>query len=107
MGKLNSHADKSEYSTESTNLIELNKDRIAAAGFDVTAKIDDIKAKIAATDAAATARNDAHQVAKEKTAAYNASLADTYTATSALVNILEGVLGANDPLVKTLIDMRN
>ncbi len=107
MGKIQSQADKIEFVTEATNLVALNTEKLTAAKFDPTEKVGELKAHIAAVDDAATVRNNARQVSKEATTAYNKTLKEAYKETSALVNMVEGALGSDDPLVQSLKDLRN
>ncbi len=106
MAKMN-EAKKRDFVTQIITLIEEEKYRLVDNGYDPTNKVDALKIKKKESDASEIAQQEAAARAKDATRLSNEKLDEAYREASNFVDLLSGLLGKEDELIKKVRKFRN
>ena len=106
MSKMN-ESDKRDFVSQIISLIEERKDVLTEKGFDPTVKEDELKVKNLAADNAEIAQQEAAAKAKEATTFANLKLDEAYKEASNIADLISGLLGKENELVKKMRKFRN
>jgi hypothetical protein len=105
MSKL-TEAKKRDFVTQIITLVEENQEVLTDKGFDPTARVDELKTKKTTADTAEIEQQEAAARAKEATAEANRTLDDAYSDASDFADLISGLLGKDDELVKKMRKFR-
>lgn len=100
-------AKKRDFVSQMISLVEEETAVLTEKGFDLTTKIEDLKTKKTGADKAETAQQDAAAKAKEATSHSNLKLDEAYKEASNVADLLSGLLGKENELVKKMRKFRN
>jgi hypothetical protein len=106
MGKMN-EAGKRDFITQMVTLIEESQERLKEKGFDPTAKVDALKVKKHEADTSEIAQQEAAAKAQAATKLSNEKLDAAYREASNFADLLSGLLGKEDELIKKVRKFRN
>ena len=106
MAKMN-EAGKRDFVSQMVTLIEESKERLKEKGFDPTARVDTLKLKKQEADTSEIAQQEAAAKAKEATKISNDKLDEAYREASNFADLLSGLLGKEDELIKKVRKFRN
>jgi len=106
MAKLN-ESKKRDFVSQIISLVEEQKDVITEKGYDPTARVEDMKVKKTESDQAEIAQQDAAARAKEATTLSNQKLDVAYKEASNFADLLSGLLGKDNELIKKMRKFRN
>jgi hypothetical protein len=106
MSKMN-EAKKRDFVTQIISLVKKEQNVLTAKGFDPAARLDALKIKKDAADAAETEQQEAAAKAKEATAQANLTLDEAYKEASDFADLISGLLGKDDELVKKMRKFRS
>ncbi len=98
---------KRDFVSQIVSLVEEESAVLTEKGFDPTAKIEGLKVKKADSDKAETAQQEAAAKAKEATQKSNLTLDEAYKEASNLADLLSGLLGKENELVKKMRKFRS
>jgi len=99
-------AKKRDFVAQIITLVEKEQDVLIGKGFDPAARVDGLKIKKTAADTAEIAQQEAAAKAKEATAQANLTLDDAYKDASDFADLISGLLGKDDELVKKMRKFR-
>ncbi|WPD20928.1 MAG: hypothetical protein SD837_12040 [Candidatus Electrothrix scaldis] len=99
-------AKKRDFVTQIITLVEENQEVLSDKGFDPAARVDGLKIKKNTADTAEIAQQEAAAKAKEATAQANLTLDDAYKDASDFADLISGLLGKDDELVKKMRKFR-
>lgn len=99
-------AQRRDFVTQMIVLVEQEKDRLLAKGYDSTARIEVLKTMKATCDSSEMAQQEAQAKAKEATKISNKDLTDAYQEASAFADTLSGILGKDDEMVMQMRKLR-
>jgi len=105
MARLN-EAEKRDFISQMILLVEQEKNRLMDNGYDATAKMNALKVKKKESDSSEIAQQEAAARAKEATKRSNDKLNDAYREASNFADILSGLLGRDDELIKRMRKFR-
>jgi hypothetical protein len=105
MGNLN-EKEKRDFVVFVIQTINDEAVNLTAAGFDPTTRSADLKSKSEAATAAEVAQQKAQAEAMKATKASNEALDAAYEDASAVVSLIEGLLGKDNELVRKLRQFR-
>ncbi|WP_394796026.1 hypothetical protein [Armatimonas sp.] len=105
MAKL-TDTDRRAFSHQMVEVLQQNAAHLLAAGLDVTARQTELAAKAHEADVKEAAQLTAQQAAHRATEESSAATDVAYELASTTVNLVEGALGKNDPLVVSLRQLR-
>jgi hypothetical protein len=97
---------KRDFVNQLVIIMEQNTQLLTDKGFDPTAKIDQLKQEISVAEDAEARQADAAAAAKDATKLAQDTLDVAYTDGSATVDLIAGLLGKNDNLVKEIKKLR-
>ncbi len=106
MAKLN-EAKRRDFITQIITLVEEEKDRLVANGYDPTNKVDVLKVKKQESDSSEIAQQEAAARAKEATRLSNEKLDEAYREASNFADLISGLLGKEDELIKRVRKFRS
>ncbi len=106
MAKLN-EAKRRDFITQIITLVEEEKDRLVANGYDPTNKVDVLKVKKQESDSSEIAQQEAAARAKEATRLSNEKLDEAYREASNFADLISGLLGKEDELIKRVRKLRS
>ncbi len=106
MAKLN-EAKRRDFITQIITLVEEEKDRLVANGYDPTNKVDVLKVKKQESDSSEIAQQEAAARAKEATRLSNEKLDEAYREASNFADLLSGLLGKENELIKRVRKFRS
>lgn len=106
MSKQN-ESEKRDFVSQIISLVEEEKTRLTEEGYDPTSKTEGLKRKKAEADSAETAQQAAAAKAKEATTHSVTKLDEAYKEASNFVDLISGVLGKENELVKKMRKFRN
>lgn len=101
-----SEARKRDFISQLILTMENRAAEFTAAGYDPTAKLEELKQKSANAEEAEVAQQKAKAAAKDSTVVAKASLKEAYTSASDAVELMAGLLGKNHNLIKEIRKMR-
>jgi len=99
-------AKKRDFISQMISLVEAEQDVLTDKGFNPTERLDALKVKKQASDSAETAQQEAAARAKEATSQANLTLEDAYKDASDFADLISGLLGKNNELVKKMRKFR-
>ena len=99
-------AKKRDFVSQMISLVEAEQDALRAAGFDPTQRLDGLRVKNKVADSAETEQQEAAARAQEATARANQALANAYTDASDFADLISGLLGKDNDLVKKMRKFR-
>ncbi|WP_339138657.1 MAG: hypothetical protein WGN25_10060 [Candidatus Electrothrix sp. GW3-4] len=99
-------AKKRDFVTQIITLVEENQEVLTDKGFDPTERVDELKNKKTTADTAEIEQQEAAAKAKEATAEANRTLDDAYNDASDFADLISGLLGKDDELVKKMRKFR-
>jgi hypothetical protein len=99
-------ADRRAFSREVLEVLRQNAARLSAAGFDVTGRVTELGSANQTADVKEAAQLTAQQAAVRATQESSDANDHVYDLASASVNLIEGILGKDDPLVISLRQLR-
>lgn len=102
-----SEAKKRDFVSQMLTLLDNEKEKLVAVGFDPTAKAELIKAAKESADKAEIAQQEALAKAKEATKLSNNQLDVAYKSASDLADLLSGFLGKENDLIKQMRRFRS
>ncbi|WP_420209285.1 hypothetical protein [Candidatus Electronema sp. JC] len=105
MSKMN-EAKKRDFVAQIISLVEKEQAALTAQGFDPAARLADLKIKKTDADQAETAQQEAAAKAKEATTHSNLMLDDAYKDASNIADLISGLLGKENELVKKMRKFR-
>lgn len=105
MARLN-EAEKRDFISQMIILVEQEKDRLMDNGYDASTKVNALKVKKNEADSSEMAQQEAAAKAKEATKLSNDKLNDAYREASNFADILSGLLGRDDEMVKKMRKFR-
>lgn len=105
MGNM-SEAKKRDFVSQLTVLLERNADRLKDKGYDPANKIAELMEQLTATDLTEAQQTEAEAAAKDATKLAQETLAMTYKNGSATVELLSGLLGKDDNLLREIRKLR-
>ena len=97
---------KRDFVSQLIVIMEQNAQLLIDKGFDPAAKITELKQEMTAADEAEGKQAEAMAAAKDATQVSNDTLDVAYTDGSATVDLITGLLGKNDNLVKEIKKLR-
>ncbi len=106
MSNLN-EKEKRDFVVHVLSTVNEASDRLTAAGFDPTNRAAELKTKSDNATAAEVAQQKAEAEALKATKTSNDALKVAYDDASAVISLIEGLLGKNDELVRKLRQFRN
>ena len=101
-----SESDRRDFVSLIISLTTEESERLIAKGFDPATKITGLTTKKEAADQAETAQTEAAAAAKRATAFSNEKLDEAYREASNLTDLISGLLGKEDELVKKMRKFR-
>lgn len=99
-------SDRRAFSHQVVEVLRQNAAQLTAAGFDVTARVTTLDGKAKEADVKEAAQLTAQQAAQRATDESTAATDAAYELASTTVNLIEGILGKDDPLVESLRQLR-
>lgn len=99
-------AKKRDFVTQIITLVEENQEVLSDKGFDPTNRVDELKVKKTTADTTEIEQQKAAARAKEATAEANRTLDDAYDDASDFADLISGLLGKDDELVKKMRKFR-
>jgi hypothetical protein len=99
-------AKKRDFVTQIITLVEENQEELTDKGFDPAERVDELKVKKTTADTAEIEQQEAAARAKEATAQANRTLDDAYNDASDFADLISGLLGKDDELVKKMRKFR-
>ena len=105
MAKL-TEADQRAFSHQVLEILKKNSARLSAAGFETSGRVVAVEAKTHTADIDEAGQTQAKEALLRATATSTTSTTEAYDLASASVNLIEGILGKDDPLVKVLRGLR-
>jgi hypothetical protein len=99
-------AKRRDFISQFIVILEQNAQLLTDKGFDPAAKTDQLKQELTAAEVAEARQSEAAAAAKNATKLAQDTLIVAYTNASATVDLLSGLLGKNDNLVKEIKKMR-
>jgi hypothetical protein len=106
MTKMN-EAKKRDFVSQIISLLEEEKTNLTENGFDPTNRVNGLREKKTQSDSAEIAQHEAAAKAKEATKHSNLLLKEAYVEASNLADLISGILGKNNELVKRMRKFRN
>lgn len=103
----NNEAKKRDFVSQIIVFMEQNGHLFTEKGFDPTHRIQQLKTKKGLADQTQAIQHKAIAAAKDATRDSNQALDEAYSDASAAVQLAEGLLGKNNPLVQELKKIRN
>ncbi len=100
-------AGKRDFVSQIISLVEEEKAVLTEKGFDPTVKVDGLIVKRTNSDKAETAQQEAAAKAKEATSYSNLKLDEAYKEASNVADLISGLLGKENELVKKMRKFRN
>ncbi|MDU9051134.1 MAG: hypothetical protein Q3M30_20010 [Candidatus Electrothrix sp. Rat3] len=97
---------KRDFVTQMISLMESEKDALTDKGFNPTDRLAGLTDKKQAADSAETAQQEAAAKAQEATAQANQTLADAYKDASDCADLISGLLGKDNELVRKMRKFR-
>ena len=99
-------AKRRDFISQFIVILEQNAQLLTEKGFDPAGKIDLLKQQMTAAGEAEARQAEAAAAAKNATQLAKTTLVTAYTSASATVDLLSGLLGKNDNLVKEIKKLR-
>ena len=99
-------AQKRDFVARMISLVEAEQDALTDKGFNPTDRLDGLRNKKQAADSAETAQQEAAAKAQEATAEANQTLADAYKDASDCADLISGLLGKDNELVRKMRKFR-
>ena len=99
-------AQKRDFVARMISLVEAEQDALTDKGFNPTDRLDGLRNKKQAADSAETAQQEAAAKAQEATAEANQTLADAYKDASDVADLISGLLGKDNELVRKMRKFR-
>lgn len=100
-------AKKRDFVAQIISVVQAEQGGLIEKGFDPTVRLDELKIKKDAADAAETEQQGAAAKAKEATAHANLTLDDAYKGASDFADLISGLLGKDNELVKKMRKFRS
>lgn len=100
-------ANKRDFVSQIISLVEEETTVLTEKGFDPSSKVEGLKTKKTSADKAETAQQEAAAQAKEATTYSNLMLDEAYKEASNFADLLSGMLGKENELVKKMRKFRN
>lgn len=98
--------EKRDFATQVAVITEQNAQTLTDAGFDPQNRLTTLHTEINDADQAEAKQNEIQAAALDATKLANATLKTMYDDASALVNLIEGLLGKDNSLVHKLRQLR-
>ena len=99
-------SDKRDFISQIISLVEERKSILTEKGFDQTTKLDELKIKNLESDNAEIVQQEAAAKAKEATTNANLKLDEAYKEASNIADLISGLLGKENELVKKMRKFR-
>jgi hypothetical protein len=99
-------ADQRAFSHQVLEVLRQNSAKLSAAGFDTSGRAGALEAKTDAAETREAEQLQAKEALLRATVASTTSTQEAYDLASATVNLIEGILGKDDPLVRLLRGLR-
>lgn len=99
-------AKKRDFVAQMISLVEAEQDVLTDKGFNPTERLDALKVEKQAADSAETAQQEAAAKAQEATAQANQTLATAYKDASDFADLMSGLLGKDNELVRKMRKFR-
>ena len=99
-------SDKRDFISQIISLVEERKSILTEKGFDPTTKLDELKIKNLESDNAEIVQQEAAAKAKEATTNANLKLDEAYKEASNIADLISGLLGKENELVKKMRKFR-
>jgi len=99
-------AKKRDFISQMISLVESEQDALTDKGFDPTQRLDGLKVLKLDADSTETAQQEAAAKAQEATALANQALANAYKDASDFADLISGLLGKDNKLVKKMRKFR-
>lgn len=99
-------AKKRDFVEQMVAIIESNQTSLTGIGFDPTSKLTELKANAAAASAAEVKQQEAKAALKTATAESGDKLTNAYKMASNFADLISGLYGKEDPIVKEIRKMR-
>ena len=106
MESLMNDAKKRDFVTQIISLVEAEQNALTDKGFNPTERLDGLKVKKQAADSAETEQQEAAARAQEATTHAHETLADAYKDASDFADVISGLLGKDNELVKKMRKFR-
>jgi hypothetical protein len=100
-------SEKRDFVEQIIEIVGQSADKLNEKGFGSTGRLDSLKTKNQEAITAEAGQKKAETRAHEATKVAQQKLDDAYNEASATVNLIEGLLGKDDELVRTLRKLRN
>jgi hypothetical protein len=101
-----SEAKKRDFVAQIISLVNEEQEVLIEKGYDPTARVDELKIKKTTADTAETKQQEVAAKAKEATTHANLTLDDAYKDASDFVDLISGLLGKDNELVKKMRKFR-
>lgn len=98
--------EKRDFVSQTTTTVEQEAATLTAAGFDPANRLEQLKTEMIAADQAEVAQQQAQAAAIDATRAAQQSLKVAYDDASSMINLIEGLLGKDNSLVRKLRQLR-
>ncbi len=99
-------AKKRAFVAQIISLVDAEQGALTDKGFNPTERLDGLKVKKQASDSAETAQQEAAAKAQEATTQANQTLADAYKDASDFADLISGLLGKDNELVRKMRKFR-
>ena len=99
-------AKKRDFVAQIISLVEAEQEALTDKGFNPTERLDGLKVKKQAADSTEIVQQEAAAKAQEATAQANQALADAYKDASSFADLISGLLGKDNELVKKMRKFR-
>ena len=98
--------EKRDFVSQTTTTVEQEAATLTAAGFDPANRLGQLKTEMIAADQAEVAQQQAQAAAIDAIRAAQQSLKVAYDDASSMINLIEGLLGKDNSLVRKLRQLR-
>jgi hypothetical protein len=105
MGNLN-EKEKRDFVSQTILTVEENATMLTDAGFDPTNRVTQMKTELATADQAEISQQQVQAAALDATRVAQQTLKVAYDDASAMINLIEGLLGKDNSLVHKLRQLR-
>ena len=106
MSQLN-EKEKRDFVSQTAVIVEEETATLTAAGFDPATRLQLLKTEMTAADLAEVAQQQSQAAALDATKMAKQTLKVAYDDASAIINLIEGLLGKDNSLVHKLRQLRN
>ncbi|WP_446008111.1 hypothetical protein [Candidatus Electrothrix sp.] len=100
-------AEKRDFVAQIITLVEEAQDTLTDKGYDPAERLDGLKVKKQDADSAEIAQQEAAAKAQEATAQANQTLSDAYKDASDFADLISGLLGKDNELVRKMRKFRS